>query len=70
MRALPKTFVSITPVQNHASKLRKSHEHKNKMATLKKYPAFQVGSRSVLTIARLCLGLKPEKTCCLMVAGP
>ena len=33
-RALPKKRVSITRVQNHASELRKSREHKNKMAAL------------------------------------
>ena len=52
--------------------LRKSCEHKNKMAALSKISEFQVGSRGVLTLARLCLGLKIEKkkTCCLMVASP
>ena len=59
-------------VQNHVSQLRKSREHKNKMVALgKNFLVFQVGSRGVLTVARLCLGLKiGKKTCCLMVAVP
>ena len=36
----------------------------------KNFLVFQVGSRGVLTVARLCLGLIIERTCCLMVAVP
>ena len=38
MRALLKTRESITRVQNHASQLRKSREHKNKMQLSEKFP--------------------------------
>ena len=36
----------------------------------KNFLVFRVGFRGVFTVARSCLGLITEKTCCLMVAVP
>ena len=47
-----------------------SRAEKQNGGSRKNFLVFQVGFRGVLTVARLCLGLITEKTCCLMVAVP
>ena len=67
VRALTSTRAVQDTRKHHArAKSRKPVEEiprtqKQNGGSLKKFPAFQVGSRSVLTVARLCLGLKTEK---------